>query len=372
MKILCWAHAYWPDMGGIQTLLLGLLPQLRKYGHEIVVIASHTVAHPEIADEEMHDGFAIYRYRFHEIVREHSLPLLLKVRRDVSARLAAFQPDIIHFHPAGPEILTYLQVTTNIPARHVLTMHNNYKPMGVRLDPDTSFGKVAAQADWVTAVSADALNWVDTDLKGYVKQSSLVHNGVARTKNSPAPLAWDPPHLLFAGRMVEQKNLHVLLAAFSRLTQTHPDAQMTLVGEGPLLGELRQQAGDLGISGQVYFRQTVTPEEIERLINRSTAIVFASAFEGLPMFALEGAQLGRPIIATRVGGMAAIVRDGETGYLVATGDEVALADAFYRLLSDQEQAQRMGAAARRLFLAQFTIEHCAAAYQQVYLEVMNS
>lgn len=129
---------------------------------------------------------------------------------------------------------------------------------------------------------------------------------------------------------------------------------------------------DLGIAGQVYFRQTVTPEEIERLINRSTAIVFASAFEGLPMFALEGAQLGRPIIATRVGGMAAIVRDGETGYLVATGDEVALADAFYRLLSDQEQAQRMGAAARRLFLAQFTIEHCAAAYQQVYLEVMNS
>ena len=138
----------------------------------------------------------------------------------------------------------------------------------------------------------------------------------------------EPPELLFAGRMVEEKGVRELAVAAEGLN-------LVVAGDGPLRHLLPQARG------------LVPHTELERLYRRAAIVVMPSHSEGQGVVAIEAMAHGRPVVGSRVGGLAEIVVDGETGILVPPRDPAALRCALLQLLDDAELRARMGAAGRR-------------------------
>jgi glycosyltransferase involved in cell wall biosynthesis len=137
------------------------------------------------------------------------------------------------------------------------------------------------------------------------------------------------PRLFAAGRASREKGLDVLVAALSR-----PDAEgwaATLVTEGPDRAELEASVTDAGLSDRITFLPLQPRAALFDLVRAHHAVVVPSRAEGLGMMALEALALGRPVVASAVGGLVDVVAHGDDGALVAPGDPDALAKALSAL-----------------------------------------
>lgn len=162
------------------------------------------------------------------------------------------------------------------------------------------------------------------------------------------------------------KRLELLIEAFARVAAAEPRARLVLGGDGRARKQLEAQVADLGLGERVHFlgmRQDVVA--IWRAIDVG---VMTSDREGSPIAAMEAMAQGVPMVATDVGGMPEVVRDGETGVLVPAGDVAAIADHVLALVRDGDRRRAMGAAARahvQDFTAQRQAERCAALYEEL-------
>jgi glycosyltransferase involved in cell wall biosynthesis len=147
--------------------------------------------------------------------------------------------------------------------------------------------------------------------------------------------------LVFAGRLGPQKALGVLLEALVDLG----DVSLTVAGDGPERDTLERRARDLDLDGRVSFVGSVPRERVLRLFRATDASVLPSAWENLPHTVVESLAVGCPVIATAVGGVPEVVRDGENGLLVPPGDPKALGQAIARFFADDELRARLAAAA---------------------------
>ncbi|MFN8522548.1 MAG: glycosyltransferase family 4 protein [Chloroflexota bacterium] len=207
------------------------------------------------------------------------------------------------------------------------------------------------QADAVIGDGWDAENFERSlgtplvEIPGGV-DSELFRPGDGRTARRELGLA-DQPLLLYVGRFVPLKNLPMLLSAFALVRQTRPDAVLALAGEGALEGQLRRQVRDLGIENGVRFLGQKPQADLPALYAASDVVLLSSSFDNSPNAVLEAGACGRPVVATRVGGVARYVDEGETGYLVDSGDHAAFANRILALLDDPVARERMGANGRR-------------------------
>jgi glycogen(starch) synthase len=144
---------------------------------------------------------------------------------------------------------------------------------------------------------------------------------------------------------------------------------MVVAGDGPCRQELENLASDLGIFGAVTFRGWISPDDVAREINDSTVVVMPSRFgEAFGLVALEAAQMARPVIASRVGGLPEVVWDERTGLLVEPDTPSALADAMLRVLEDRDLAARLGRSGRE-HAARFTIDRYTDEYDSLYRQL---
>lgn len=155
------------------------------------------------------------------------------------------------------------------------------------------------------------------------------------------------PVLAFAGRITRQKALEVALGAVARVE----GVRFLVAGDGPELPELERRAATLGLDGRVRFLGALDREGVLALFRAADASLLSSTWENFPHTVVESLAVGTPVIATDVGGVSEVVRDGENGLLVPPGDEEALATAVRRLVGDT--ALREALAAR----ASASVEH---------------
>ncbi len=149
--------------------------------------------------------------------------------------------------------------------------------------------------------------------------------------------------LVFAGRLGPQKALGVALQALADV----PDASLAVAGDGPQRAALEGRARELGLDGRVSFLGSVPREQVLRLFHAADASLLPSAWENFPHTVVEALAVGCPVIATAVGGVPEVVRDGENGLLVPPGDPGALAAAIARFFADDAlRASLRDAAAR--------------------------
>ncbi len=178
------------------------------------------------------------------------------------------------------------------------------------------------------------------------------------------------------GRIAPWKGQHIFLEAASRVRARFPEARFMIVG-APLFGEhdyeqrVHQQCAELGLDEVVEF--TGHRNDVPDLISQFTILVHASTVpEPFGQVVLEGMVAGKPVVATRGGGVPEIVVDGETGILVPMGDSTAMAEAIIRLLGDPERAQAMGEAGRQRALTEFTIDKTARQIEAVYDQILRT
>ena len=159
----------------------------------------------------------------------------------------------------------------------------------------------------------------------------------------PAPLP-ERPRAIFVGVLERYKNVDGLADIWRRAAARVPEATLEIVGSGTLAGVVEDLVRSL--PSQTTWRQALRTEEVAAALDRSTLLVLPSRSEGMGRVVVEALCRGRPVVASRIGGIADLVRDGVNGVLVDPDDHQAFADALVRLLSDRAQAERLAAAAR--------------------------
>jgi colanic acid/amylovoran biosynthesis glycosyltransferase len=154
-------------------------------------------------------------------------------------------------------------------------------------------------------------------------------------------------HLISVGRLCGQKGQLVLLDALAVLASEGVQFKMTIAGDGPLRPMLEQRIRELGLDGRVQITGWLTNSEIRALVMDARAVVLPSFAEGLPVVLMEALALGRPVVATYVGGIPELVTDGVCGWLVPPGDMDQLSRAMKECLTvPDSRLQAMGRAGR--------------------------
>ena len=138
-----------------------------------------------------------------------------------------------------------------------------------------------------------------------------------------------------------------------------PGARLVIAGTGDEEERLREMIADSPAGSSIALLGEVSPEEKFECYARSDVFALATDYEGFGLIFLEANAFGKPVVATRVGGVPEAVEHGVSGLLVEPGDSQALGDAIIRLLSNPEEARRLGEGGRRRVETEFTWHHSA-------------
>ena len=174
------------------------------------------------------------------------------------------------------------------------------------------------------------------------------------------------PVILYVGSFIPPKRVDTILRAMSRAVERVPTVRLQLVGDGELRTELESLAAELGIAEKVEFLGARPHDEIPGWMRRADVLVHCSDHEGLPVAIMEALGCGLPVVAADVGGISDLVKEGETGYLLAPDDDVGFADRLVKLVSQPELTAQLGWNARVFAEAHLAKERVLEQVEAVY------
>jgi glycosyltransferase involved in cell wall biosynthesis len=172
----------------------------------------------------------------------------------------------------------------------------------------------------------------------------------------------------WVGRMTAVKRTDDVLAAFKRLRDKGVEACLCMLGDGPDRERLERRASELGVIRDTLFLGY--QEDVAPYYAAFDALVLPSANEGTPVSVIEALAAGTPVVATRVGGVPDVVRDGEEGFLVETGAIDEVAERLGRLARDPQLRQRLGRSGRSRVLKRYAVERLLDDVDRLYRELL--
>jgi glycosyltransferase involved in cell wall biosynthesis len=180
----------------------------------------------------------------------------------------------------------------------------------------------------------------------------------------------DRPFIAIVANMRHDvKDYPMFLRTARKVFEAEPAAAFLLAGEGGLTESLRALAVDLGIEDSTYFLGRC--EKVADLLNISEICVLSSKAEGFSNSILEYMAAGRPVVVTNVGGASELVSEGETGYLVASGDDASMANRIISLLRDPVRAREMGENGKRVVREKFSCKAQLARTEELYNRLLQ-
>jgi glycosyltransferase involved in cell wall biosynthesis len=158
----------------------------------------------------------------------------------------------------------------------------------------------------------------------------------------------------------------VLLDALARLRDEGIEFRCTLVGDGPLRPRIEARVRTMRLGRAVKLAGSLEPDRVAEMYQTADVIVLASFSEGVPVVLMEAMAYGRPVVATRVGGVPELVQDGQHGLVVPPGDAEALACALRRVLDDPEWAVSLGRNGSQYVRDQFNVDTSACRLMDLF------
>jgi glycosyltransferase involved in cell wall biosynthesis len=183
----------------------------------------------------------------------------------------------------------------------------------------------------------------------------IVHCGVDPDLFEPVKHEGRGARLLTVGRLAQLKGLPVLLQAIEGLLPKHPEIKLTVVGDGPDRQDFERQAQSMGLGNVVEFVGYQSQAEVREHLKRTEVFVLPSFAEGVPVVLMEAMAAGVPPVTTRIAGIAELIDDGESGWLVPPGDKDSLARRIDDLLTNPERRNAFGRAGREKVAREFNI-----------------
>ncbi len=349
-------------ISGAETHLLSLLPDLRRRGWNVrlLMLHEHEPGAAEFATELRRRGVPL-----------DAIPLAADVDpvafMRVCAYLARHRPMLLHTHLVHADVYGQLAgLVARVPLRFS-TKHgfNEFREGRLFAFADRT---VASMAHVHIAISRGLARYL-ADTEGFDEQGfEIVHYGIS-PRGDPPPYPANGPRLLCVGRLIPIKGHVVLLRALAQARRQVPGLTLEVAGRGPLQPALKTLAEELGIADAVRFLGFVSP--IQDAVDRASIVVVPSLGEGFGMVALEAMERARPVVAADIGGLADLVRHGQTGLLVPPGEAEPLADALVELAGDPAGAARMGEEGRRRVLEFFREERCADRTEILYRAMLG-
>jgi glycosyltransferase involved in cell wall biosynthesis len=365
-----------PHLGGIEASLNMLATELASLpGMSARVIVSNEA---RTGSTETIDGVEIVRLP--RLFAAASTPVAPGMARELRAEAGrADPPDVMHLHfpyPWGE--VSWLRAKPGIPT--VLTYHSDIirqRVLGAAYAP--ILRRVLDRVDRIV-VGSPAMVESSPFLRPHAAKCRVVPFGIRVERFAPTPQVLERaealrrehqrPIVLFVGRLIYYKGVDVLLRAMRDV-----DADLVLVGSGPLEVWLRDLAARLGIAERVTFLAPLPEPELVAWYHTADVFCLPSVArsEAYGLVQLEAHASGTPVVSTDLPtGVPFVNPDGETGLIVPPGDANALAAALSRLLSDDPLRERMGARARERALAGFSIAAMTDALLGVYSEAVQS
>ena len=203
-------------------------------------------------------------------------------------------------------------------------------------------------------------------------QASLMTNGdVIGGIHHRYRMDQNSPVIGTVAHLFPRKGHEYLIQAVSQVRQAFPTIRCLIVGEGDpaYAAELRALAGSLGLHEQIIF--TGFQDSVYPYLESMDVFVLPSVMEGFGIVLLEAMAMGKPIVASCVGGIPEVVDDGVTGLLVPPRDSSAMADAVIRLLRNRQMRQEMGDAGIRRVRSQFSVEQMSRTLQELYRSLLS-
>jgi glycosyltransferase involved in cell wall biosynthesis len=171
------------------------------------------------------------------------------------------------------------------------------------------------------------------------------------------------------GRIFKLKGHANLLAAFAKILPQVPHARLLFVGDGLLRGEIEKQIRTLGLDGKVVFTGLVPPGEVPRYIGLMDCLAHLSSREALSRALPQALSAGKPVVAYDFDGADEICLDGETGFLVRTGDTAAVAEKLLQLANGPTLREQFGRRGQKFVLENFAVEQMVDTIYKLYLKL---
>jgi len=368
VRILYWTQLFWPYVGGVEVLASKFIPAMQARGYEFIVVTSHGSLH--LPDEDKKDGIPIHRFPFQAAIENRDFTLITEAKQRLGRLKRDFQPDLVHVNLTDPSVLFHWQTSDISPAPTLVSTRVALpaKPAGA----DSLTGQTLRSADWITSISRAMLEHIHRIAPETKAHSSLIYNGLEMPELQPHALPFEKPQLLCLGRVVEDKGFDVAIRALKRIAENISEALLVIGGDGPSRPKLEELARDLEISDLVKFIGWVQPGQVYELINTATIVIMPSRWEeAFGLVALQAAQMARPVVATRVGGLPEIVVDKETGLLIPNEDHQSLAEAVTWLLRNKQETVRIGENARTRARDLFNWTNYIDQYDLLYKKLIN-
>ncbi len=353
LRIGVFTESWKPYMSGVVRSIDSFASALSAQGHELFIFAP---------------GYPGHRRRERIVFRFLSLPaptnpdfrLCIPLSPRLGWTAARLGLDVIHVH--SPFLMGQLGVRLARRLRLPLvftfhTLYHHYAHYVPLPRPLTEWAALRWSRDFCNGcdlVIAPTPGVRDFLLRlGVTTRVEVLPTGVDPQRFRQGDPTWlrrsynlgNGPVLLFVGRLGREKNLGLLIRAYSRVRAVHPDCRLVLVGDGPEEPALRAQARSLGVADGVVFTGRFGDRELANAYAAADVFVFPSVTETQGIVLLEAQAAGLPVVTVRALGTADMVVEGRGG-LLCEPEEEFLAAAVLRLLADEGLRKAMGAAAR--------------------------
>jgi len=351
-SIAIFASSFAPHLGGVEELVRQLAREFRGRGIAVIVLTNRWPR--DLPGYEVVDGTQVYRVPFR--VGEGSLKAIVSakatsavIHRRVRTILQRHAVDLVHVQCVSSNGLYALRAAQTIGLPLVVTAQGERT-----MDATQVYQRSPAicqilralldQADVVTACSQAVLDDLEAWHQPLGVKGVVVHNGVAAADVlRDIPPESTEPHILALGRLVPQKGFDVLIRAYAVALREDPGFRPNLVvaGSGPEEESLAALVRTLSMTDRVHLTGPADRDAVAGLLGNAICVALPSRHEPFGIVGLEALAAGRPLIASRTGGIPEYVRSGENGLLVEPGDVDAWAVALRVVAGDSGLRARL-------------------------------
>ena len=374
MRVLL-INDYATPTGGAELLMFALRDALRRRGHDARLFASSAQGGrgPRRADYECWGTTS----RFRTLLQSHN-PWASRRLKQI---LQDFQPDVVHVKifltQLSPSILSLLK---SVPSLYYVAWYRPICPLGNKTLPTgrachDPYGAACYRHgclplhDWLPLMLQmrhwrqwrhcfDQIVANSQAVQHCLEAEGIATDGVIGCGipvRSARPPLTSPPTVAFAGRLVWDKGVDVLVKAFAQVRQHCSDAQLMIAGDGPERDRIRTEIEQLGLSEAVTLLGHLPRTDMEQHFDQAWVQAVPSRWaEPFGMVAAEAMMRGTAVVASASGGLLEVIQDGRTGTLVPPATVDSLAQALLPLLQNRSLAERMGQAGREVALAHFS------------------
>ncbi len=300
------------------------------------------------------------------------------IKNKVDSILHDFTPHIIHTHTATPDGYTGLLLKKRYKIPMVCSLRGSDINLYPFRDKLTMFitKKVLSNADQIISVS-HALEKTAEEIVMPLKQIRVLHNGCDFINNSfkeddrvkirkNIGISDNESVIIFVGALMRDKGVYELINAFTKISAKHPAVQLIILGEGPENNSLNKIISNNRLNNKIHLIGSHPHDEVYLWLKASDLFVLPTYNEGLPNALLEAMACGLPVIASKVGGIPEVVKDGENGILIAAKNAGALYQALDQMLLNVNLSKGMGKKGKELIENEFTWESNAKKMTDLY------